>query len=190
MDGHDSHDTGDSPARRTDRAASNCYAAPVVRPDERRRVRATARERRGTGCTFPAGGSPASVSVGAPSSRSRGCGEIRASQAGCRKPRRRYVRRDGEQARGPQHEVKPAASSQKQFGGRADHFTAKATPTALAPKHAAGSGGVWGVARAQGNVRNRRGPSDPSSSRQGTRYKPKVKTAAGQQESEGAIVPL
>jgi hypothetical protein len=85
--------------------------------------------------------------------------------------------------------VKPAASSDSQSGSRAAHLTAKATSGGLVPKRSSGSGGVGGVARAQGIVRNRRGPSDPPSSRRGASYKPKVKAAAGQRESEGVIVP-
>jgi hypothetical protein len=91
------------------------------------------------------------------------------SQAGCHKPRRRRSRRDGKQARGPQHEVKPAASSHLQSESRVDHFAAKAVSIALGPKRAMGFGGVWGVARVQGDVRNRRGPSGQPSSRQGER---------------------
>ena len=111
------------------------------------------------------------------------------SHAGCRKPKCRRSRRDGEQARGPQHEVKPAASTDLQFGSRAAHFTVKATSVARAPKRAAGSGGVRGAARVQGGVRNRRGPSGQPSSRQGDPYKPKVKAVVGQRESEGVVVP-
>jgi hypothetical protein len=111
------------------------------------------------------------------------------SRAGCRKPVRQQELCSGEQARGPQHEVKPAASSKLQFGSRAAHVTAKATSVALDPKRVAGSGGVRGAARVQGDVRNRRGPSDQSSSRQSDPYKPKVKAVADQRESEGVVVP-
>ena len=112
------------------------------------------------------------------------------SRAGCRKP---VVQRElcsGEQARGPQHEVKPAASSHVQFGSRAAHVTAKAMSVTLVPKHVMGSGGVWGAARVQGDVRNRRGPSDQPSSRRSDPYKPKAKAVADQRESEGVIGPL
>ena len=85
--------------------------------------------------------------------------------------------------------MKPAASSQKQSGSRAAHVTAKATPTALVPKRAAGLGGVLGAARVQGEVRNSGGPSASPSSGQGTPYKPVAKSAAAQRESEGAVVP-
>lgn len=95
-----------------------------------------------------------------------------------------------EQARGPQRYVKPAASSDLQPRSRAAHVTAKAMFVALESERASSSGGVGGVARVQGEVRNRRGPSGQPSSRRGVSYKPKVKSGAGQRESEGVVVPL
>src|SRR6185437_13199972 len=94
-------------------------------------------ERPASRCTSPAGASPAPVGVGAPGSRSQPREGDLAGRAGRRKSVRRREPRSGEQARGPQHEVKPAASTEEQSGGRADHFTAKATPTARGPKRAA-----------------------------------------------------
>jgi hypothetical protein len=111
------------------------------------------------------------------------------SRAGCREPVRQRELCSGEQARGPQHEVKPAASSQVRFGSRAAHVTAKAMPIALVPKRAMGSDGVGGAARVQEDVRNRRDPSDQPSSWQSDPYKPKAKAVADQRESEGAVVP-
>ena len=64
-------------------------------------------------CSSPAGASPASVSTGAPSSRPQPCGENHTGQAGCQEPLRR------EPVRGPQHEVKLAASSHLQPERRA-----------------------------------------------------------------------
>jgi hypothetical protein len=65
------------------------------------------------------------------------------AQAGCRQPLRR------EPARGPQHHVKPAASTDLQPESRADHFAVKAmSAVSQSGDHAAGLGGVWGVARA------------------------------------------
>src|SRR5262245_44550916 len=135
-------------------------------------------------CTSPAGASPVRVSAGAPGSRPQVRGEIPVAQAGRQKPLRR------EQERGPQHQVKPAASTDKQWGSRAEHVTAKATSDAprTGVRRAAGPLGVWGAARVQGEVRNTGGPSAPPSSRQGGSYKPKVKASAAQRESEGAIV--
>lgn len=46
------------------------------------------------------------------------------------------------------------------------------------------------MAREQGEVRNRRGPSAQPGSGQGATYKPKVKSSAVQRESEGIVVPL
>src|SRR5262245_18891718 len=89
---------------------------------------------RASRCTSPAGASPVPVSAGAPGSRPQARGEIPVARGG----RRKLLGR--EQERGPQHEVKPAASTEKQgvsavdrkvAASRAAHFTAKATPDAL-----------------------------------------------------------
>ena len=108
------------------------------------------------------------------------------SQAGRQEPLRR------ERVRGPQREVNPAASSDKQCGSRAAHFTAKATPTVQKSglESTVGPTGVRGAAREQGLVRKRRDPSARPSSRQGVPYKPKVKAGAVQRESEGIVVPV
>ena len=140
-------------------------------------------------CATPTGESPVPVGVGAPGSRPQAAEGDFHARAGRQKPVRRQLPRSGEQARGPQHEVKPAASTEEQSGGRAAHVTAKATPAAPVPKRAVGSGGVWGAARVQGGVRNTRNPSAPPSSRQGGSYKPKAKSSAAQRESEGIVVP-
>ena len=107
--------------------------------------------------------------------------------SGGRAGRRKGLRT--EQARGPQHEVKLAASTQRQSGSRAAHVTAKATSTAQVPKRVAGPGGVRSAARVQGEVRNSGDPSARPSSGQGASYKPGAKSAAAQRESEGARVP-
>ena len=133
--------------------------------------------------TSPAGASPVPVGVGAPGSR---------PQPNGRDPGGRAGRREGprtEQARGPQHQVKLAASSEKQSGSRAAHFTAKATPAALAPKRAVGPGGVGSAARVQGGMRNSGDPSASPSSGQGGSYKPVAKSSVAQRESEGVEVP-
>jgi hypothetical protein len=134
-------------------------------------------------CTSPAGESPVPVGAGAPGSRPRAWGETPVSQAGCRKPLRR------KQPRGPQHEVKPAASRDSQSGGRAGHVTAKATSSAPDPERAVGPGGVWGVARVEGVVRNTRDPSSRPMSRRAVPYKPRVKSGGAERESEGIVVP-
>jgi RNA-directed DNA polymerase len=136
-------------------------------------------------CTTPAGESPVRVSAGAPGSRPQASRRDLDVRAGRQKPLRR------EQERGPQHEVKPAASSHSQWESRAEHVAAKATFNA--PKTGEGRAvnlpGVLGAARVQGDVRNTRGPSALPSSRQGGSYKPKVKSSAAQRESEGVVVP-
>ena len=107
------------------------------------------------------------------------------TRAGHQEPLRR------EQERGPQHHVKPAASTDLQWGSRAAHVTAKAT--SIAPQsgdaRAMGSPGVGGAARVQGEERNTRGPSAQPASGHGGSYKPTAKSSAAQRESEGVVVP-
>jgi hypothetical protein len=68
------------------------------------------------------------LSVGAPDSRPRAAAEMAQAQAGPRKPARRREPSNGEQGHGSQpSEVRPAASTHSQSGGRAAHVTAKAT---------------------------------------------------------------
>src|SRR5262250_1084353 len=135
-------------------------------------------------CALPAGASPASVSTGAPSSRPQASGGDPVVRAGRQKPAN-----SGEQAHGPQHEVKPAASTNLQPGSRAAHVTAKATLPAGKPEPSGGPGGVGGAARVQGSARNARGPSAQPSSRPARPYKPKAKSGRAQRESEGIEVP-
>ena len=103
----------------------------MVRRDEER-----SEPRSGEGlsscCASLAGESPVPVGVGAPGSRPQPSGREPDGRAGCRKGLRT------ERACGPQHEVKPGASSDSQSGSRAAHFTAKATPAALVPKRVGG----------------------------------------------------
>ncbi len=108
------------------------------------------------------------------------------AEAGRRKPLRR------EQEHGPQHQVKPAASTEEQCGSRAKHVGAKAT-LAMRKSGAArieSPAGVEGAARAQGSVWNRRDPSARPMSGQSGAYKPKVKSRRTQRESEGTVVPM
>src|ERR1019366_8274907 len=128
------------------------------------------------------------VSAEAPDSRPQAPEEIPASRAGYRKPEPRQQPCVGEQVRGPQHEVKPGASTDSQSESRAAHVTAKATFDALVSERALDLGGVMGAARVQGEERNTRGPSAPPQSRQGGSYKPKAKASAAQRESEGIVV--
>ena len=110
-------------------------------------------------CATPTGESPVPVSVGAPGSRPQVVEGDLCARAGRQKPVRRREPRSGEQARGPQHEVKPAASTEIQREGRAAHVTAKATTGAQQTERSAAElPGVRGAARVQGSVRNRRDP--------------------------------
>ena len=106
------------------------------------------------------------------------------ARAGCQEPLRRKP------ARGPQHQVKPAASTDLQPESRAGHFAVKATSDA--PRsggvRASGLGGVEGAARVQGDGRNTRGPSGRSGSRTSESYKPTVKASRAQRVSEGIVV--
>jgi hypothetical protein len=139
-------------------------------------------------CATPTGESPVPVGAGAPGSRPQVRGGDPCARAGRQKPARRRKPCNGEQARGPQHEVKPAASTHLQPAGRAAHVTAKATPLAHEPKRAGGCGGVGGAARVQGQVWNVRGPSAQPESGRASSYKPKAKSSRVQRQSEGIVV--
>src|SRR3954470_4842987 len=137
-----------------------------------------------------AGGKPAPASAEAPGSRPQESPGDRGARAGHHKPVRRPRQWPGscrgKQARGPQHEVKPAASTDEQSDGRAAHFTAKATGDAQRSEMGAPQvGGVRGAARVQGRGRNTRDPSAPPSSRQGLPDKAVPKPMPAQRESEG-----
>jgi len=134
-------------------------------------------------CACPAGESPAPVGVGAPGSRPQAERGNLAARAGCQEPTT-----GGEPARGPQHEVKPAASTDVQPAGRAAHVTAKATLSGPEPKRPDGCGGVWGAARVQGQERNTREPSAQPGSGQARSYKPEAKSSRAQRQSEGITV--
>ena len=161
----------------------------MVRPEERE-TPAMAEGTR-SGRVEPAGASPAPVSVGAPGSRPQPSSREAAGRAGRQEPVRWREPRSGEQARGPQHQVKPAASSHLQWESRAEHLAAKATFDAPGSGQIRASSllGVQGAARVQGTTRNRRDPSALPSSRQGVSYKPMAKSSAAQRESEGLVVP-
>src|SRR5258708_5479334 len=160
------------------RGGRTLYAGCMVRRDEAEGLRSVSR------CCSPAGESPASVSAGAPSSSPQVSVERPVAQAGCQEPLRR------EPARGPQHDVKPAASTESQSESRAGHIAAKAT--SAVPEsggvRTAGLGGGGGAARVHGDERNTRGPSAQPLSRQRGSYKPTAKASAAQRESEGTTV--
>jgi hypothetical protein len=141
-----------------------------------------------TCCASPMGASPIPVSIGAPGSRPQVWkGDLHA-RAGYQKSVRWRESLNGERTCGPQREVKPTASTNKQPGGRAAHFTAKAILRAGVPKPTSSSGGVWGAARMSGEERNTRDPSAWPASWRSDSYKPKAKSSAAQRESEGIVV--
>ena len=162
----------------------------MVRRDEALRGAARAVTSAASRCASSAGVSPVPVGAEAPGSRPQVSREISCIQAGYRKPVKRRMPRSGKQARGPQHEVKPAASTEKQSESRAAHFTAKATSGALVSERASDLGGVGGAARVQGEAWNTRGPSASLQSQQSSSYKPVAKSSAVQRESEGLVVPM
>jgi hypothetical protein len=161
----------------------------MVRHEAKVRLNSQGRGGAAACCACPAGESPVPVGVGAPGSRPQVVEGDLCARAGRQEPVRRREPRSGEQARGPQHEVKPAASTDLQPAGRAAHVTAKATSPERDPKREGGCGGVWGAARVQGHVRNVRGPSARPESGQARSYKPKAKSRRAQRESEGIVVP-
>ena len=136
-------------------------------------------------CASLAGASPASVSVGAPSSRSPEPGEILEAEA-----RRQEPVNNGRQGRGPQHEVELAASTEKQSGSRADHFTAKATSSARRSETVVeDSRGVGRAARVHGEARNTGDPSAQSRVRDTRSDQADGQARVVQRKSEGIIVP-
>ena len=139
-------------------------------------------------CAVPAGENPARVIAGEPGSRPALEAERPKGEAWCHKPLRAKAD-SGKQARGPQHQVKPAASTHSQSESRAEHVAAKAMFPARESGWAGSLGGVWGAAREQGTERNTRGPSAPWVRPQGRPNKPMAKWAAVQRESEGVVVP-
>ena len=162
----------------------------MVRHEAKARLNPQGRGGTAACCACPTGESPVPVGVGAPGSRPQVVEGDLLARAGCQKSVNRREPFSGEQARGPQHEVKPAASTDLQPAGRAAHVTAKATSPGRDPKRAGGCGGVWGAARVQGHVRNVRGPSAQPLSGQAGSYKPKAKSSGAQRESEGIVVPM
>ena len=140
----------------------------------------------GSRCASPAGASPASVSVGAPSSRSPEPGEILEAEA-----RRQEPVNNGRQGRGPQHEVKLAASTELRSGSRADHFTAKATSTTKRSEAVVeGSRGVESAARVHGEARNTGDPSTQFAVTNTRIEQADGQARAVQRKSEGIVVPM
>jgi hypothetical protein len=98
----------------------------------------------------------------------------------------------GKQGRGPQHQVKPAASKRVQSESRIAQGPMKATSTWEDSAVAAqvGLAGVEGAARVHGWVGNVRDPSEQPWSGQGVSNKPEAKSRDAQRKSDGAIVPM
>lgn len=140
-------------------------------------------------CDEPAGARPVSVSTGAPSSRPAAEGETPTAEAGRRKRGTQQTLYTMKRARGPQHQVKPEASTDEQSERRAGHFAAKATSSKRAPERDEDLGGVRGAARVQGSSRNTRDPSAKPSSRLAGTNRPKAKGPRAQRKSDGVIVP-
>ena len=142
----------------------------MVRPDENTRLKGMAGERVDSGCTVPAGASPAPVSADAPGSRSHGEHASDRPRAGCQKP----VPEGRKQSDGPQRvvNVEQASSNYQPKGDwerRAGHVTAKATHSTGESERVLGLPGVLAAARREGVVRNRREPSRRSTSDEATR---------------------
>jgi RNA-directed DNA polymerase len=137
-------------------------------------------------CASPAGASPAPVSVGAPGSRSPESSESSKAEA-----RRQEPENIGRQGRGPQHEVKLAASTELQLGSRADHFTAKATSsTRRSEKIVEDSRGVGSAARVHGEARNTGDPSAQFLVGNTRLDQADGQAIAVQRKSEGIVVPV
>ena len=137
-------------------------------------------------CASPAGASPAPVSVGAPGSRSPEPSESSEAEA-----RRQEPEQIGRQGRGPQHEVKLAASTEKQSGSRAAHVTAKATfSTGRSEMIVEDSRGVGSAARVHGEARNTGDPSARFRVRDTRSEQAEGQARAVQRKSEGIIVPM
>ena len=130
----------------------------------------------------PAGESPVRVSAGAPGSRPRPA-ERSAGRAGCREPLRR------EQARGPQHEVNPAASSESQSGepSRSCHGEGHVRQSWFRSGCGGSLRGRGSSTRARTGAEHER-PVCAASSGKDRSYKPMVKSSGAQRESEGVVV--
>jgi len=145
----------------------------------------------GTGscCIVPAGENPVRVIAGEPSSRPPPAVERPFGEAWFRKPQAAQAAHR-KQLRGPQHQVKPAASLDEQSGRRAEHVAAKATGSDRESGWSEPTGGVWGAAREEGAMRNTRGPSATRVEPRSCPDKPMAKQGVAQRESEGAVVVM
>jgi len=165
------------------------YTPDMVRRDGKAEEVAQAADGAESCCTTPAGESPVRVIAGEPGSRPPPEAERSTGEAWCQKPLAAKAS-GGEQQRGPQHQVKPAASSEKQSESRAEHVTAKVMSSVRESGWTGGLGGVWGAARAEGEVRNTRDPSATRVEPRSCPDKPMAKQEVAQRESEGAVVVM
>jgi RNA-directed DNA polymerase len=140
-------------------------------------------------CDDLAGESPVSESARAPSSRPAAEEEIPTAEAGYRKRASQRELISEERVREPQHQVKSAASKEKQSEGRAAHVTGKATSTTRDLEHDVDLSGVREAARVQGSSRNTRDPSAQPLSWLGDANRPSAKGIIAQRKSDGVIVP-
>jgi hypothetical protein len=141
------------------RAFGHCYSGHMVRRGAEEELTPTRGEGISAGHATPTCEMTVPAGVGAPGGGPQVVEGVLPSRAGRQRPVKRRKACSGGPARGPQHEVKRAASTPAQAAVRAAHGTAKATSPAREPKLTGGCGGVGGAARAQGQVRNVRGLS-------------------------------
>jgi hypothetical protein len=143
-------------------------------------------------CVELAGGSPVSVSAGAPRSRLRASGEISPSKRSD-ESRPGTVRFLGwKQRRGPNAtSVNPAASREKHPKGEVAEPIMSRRRQQTAPGRTGwvqDASGVWGRARGESSTRNRRDPTWRPTSGEGGAYKPMAKGNRAGRESEGFVV--
>ncbi len=144
-------------------------------------------------CVGLAGGSPATVSAGAPCSRPRAAGEIPTSKRGVESLTGAVWCLGGKQNRGPsmKRTLQPRDINTRK-GGMAEPIMSRRRQQ-TAPGTAGwvqDVPGVWRRARGDSPARNRRDPTRQPTFGRDPSYKPKVKWTGAGRESEGLIVPL
>jgi hypothetical protein len=100
------------------------------------------------------------------------------------------VRREQIRGSSEQRTLQPREIEAERRGGRAAHFTAKATDTIPVPERRVDAPGVWRRTRGEGSTGNRRDPTRRPTSGEGGAYKPSAKWRRAGRESEGLIVPM
>ena len=144
-------------------------------------------------CVGLAGGSPATVSAGAPCSRPRAAGEISTSKRGVESPTGAVWCLGGKQSRGPsmKRTLQPRDIYTRK-GGMAEPIMSRRRQQTARMKAGAVQDvpGVLRRARGDSPARNRRGPTWQPTFGKDPFYKPKVKWMGVGRESEGLIVPM